>query len=53
MEKCLEQSLQGPARARVGDWLKDLPPTPKGATRDVDKILDEADFQKIDAEMWQ
>ncbi len=53
MEKCLEQNLKNSDSARVGDWLKDLPPTPDGATRDVDNILRDADFQEIEPEMWQ
>ncbi|MEX2605935.1 MAG: hypothetical protein WD708_01210 [Kiritimatiellia bacterium] len=52
MEKCLEHSFEQPEPASVGTWLDSLPKVPSKAQREVETILAEADFQKIDPEMW-
>jgi hypothetical protein len=53
VEKCLANGLKQGMSPRVGDWIKKLPATPAGATREVDAVLKEAGFDDIDPEMWQ
>ena len=53
MEKCLEADLAKSEDGRVGDWLSQLPATPKSAANEVNALLGKADFEKIDPEMWR
>lgn len=53
MEKCLELGLTGMREQRVGDWLHTLPATPAAAAKEVNALLESADFEVVDPEMWQ
>jgi len=52
-EECLRTDLARPDGERVGDWLAKLPSTPAAASREVNALIAEAEFEKIDPEMWR
>jgi len=53
MELCLEKSLKEEETTSVKDWLYELPERSSQAVREVEAVLDEADFNNIDPEMWK
>ncbi|MDA3873441.1 MAG: hypothetical protein PF795_05735 [Kiritimatiellae bacterium] len=52
MERCLERSFEQPEPESVGDWLDRLPKVPSKAHHEVNAIVEDADYQKVDPEMW-
>ncbi len=53
LERCLEKGLGEEELASVGDWIDQLPQTPAHAQKEVDARLKEADFERVDEEMWK
>lgn len=54
MEESLEMRLQKvPGRSSLKHWLKTLPQLPKGAVRDLRRVVEAPDFRKIDRGMWK
>jgi hypothetical protein len=54
MEESLEMRLQKvPGRSSLKQRLKTLPQLPKGAVRNLRRVVEAPDFRKIDRGMWK
>ena len=53
LEQTLQKSLAASEERGSGDWLQALPKLPRGATSDLQRIMEASDFRTVDRAMWE
>lgn len=53
LEQTLQKTLAASEEQGSGDWLLSLPKLPRGATSDLQRIMEASDFRTVDRAMWE
>lgn len=55
LEQVLQKDLAATADqySGAGEWMNSLPPLPRGAAADLQRVVETPDFRSIDRAMWE